>query len=161
MSEAAGGSGASSDAPADQAEIIRVFQSMMAQKEQLSSKISELTVEHAEYKRVADTLKPMDGARRCFQLLNGVLVEKTIDEVAPSVAANRDSLESVVKGMHERLAKLLEEMKAYQAKFNCACSVRRARTLYARRACAASAYPRYARCVILRVNCVTCFYSLN
>jgi prefoldin subunit 2 len=131
MSSAAGGAsaavvsgGSSSDAPVDQSEIIRVFQNMMSQKEQLTAKISELAVEHAEYKRVAESLKTMDGGRRCYQLLNGVLVERTVGEVAPSVAENRDSLDQVVKSMHERLGKLVEEMKVYQQRFNRASNAR-------------------------------------
>lgn len=114
---AAGGSAA----PADNQEIIRVFQAMMSQREAMTAKISELTVEQAEYKRVADTLKPMDGARRCYQLINGTLVEKTLAEVTPEVVANRDALAEVLKGMTERLTKLNTEMKEYQAKFNRAC----------------------------------------
>lgn len=114
---AAGGSAA----PVDNQEIIRVFQAMMSNREAMTAKISELTVEQAEYKRVADTLKPMDGARRCYQLINGTLVEKTLAEVTPEVVANRDALAEVLKAMTERLTKLNTEMKEYQAKFNRAC----------------------------------------
>jgi prefoldin subunit 5 len=126
VARASGGAPSGAAAP-DNSEIIRTFQAMMSQKEALSTKISELTVEHAEYKRVAETLKPMDASRRCFQLLNGTLVEKTIGEVAPDVGANRDSLEQVVKGMHERLNKLVADMKDYQQKFNRALQGLRAR----------------------------------
>lgn len=103
---------------ADSQEIVRVFQSMMSNRESLTAKIAELTVEQAEYKRVADTIKPMDGARRCYQLINGTLVEKVLSEVVPEVNANRDALAEVLKGMTERLSKLVIEMKEYQTKFN-------------------------------------------
>jgi prefoldin subunit 2 len=128
----AGGSSSAAPSNVDQGEVIRVFQNMMGQREQLTSKISELTVEHAEYKRVAETLKTMDGARRCHQLLNGVLVERTVGEVVPSVTENRDMLDQVVKSMTERLSKLIDEMKAYQQKFNRAQRRFRARARAAR-----------------------------
>ena len=132
--------GGASTATPSQDEVIRTFQQMMGQREQLTSKISELTVEHAEYKRVAETLKTMDGARRCHQLLNGVLVERTVGEVVPSVTENRDMLDQVVKSMTERLAKLIEEMKAYQQKFNRA-SLVPAEYAHASSACSPPTHP--------------------
>ncbi len=34
----------------------------------------------------------MDGGRRCYQLINNVLVERTLGEVTPIVETNRDSV---------------------------------------------------------------------
>lgn len=45
---------------------------------------------------VAETIRPLDGGRKCFQLINGVLVERIVSEVLPIVDQNRDSVRSAV-----------------------------------------------------------------
>ena len=42
-----------------------------------------------------ETLTPLEGERRCFRLVGGVLVERTVGEVAPAVTRNREALEEV------------------------------------------------------------------
>ena len=37
---------------------------------------------------VIETLKETDGARKCFRMVGGVLVERTVAEVLPAVEAN-------------------------------------------------------------------------
>jgi len=41
---------------------------------------------------VAETIRPLEGGRKCFQLINGVLVERVVSEVLPIVDQNRDSV---------------------------------------------------------------------
>lgn len=38
----------------------------------------------------------MDGGRKCFQLINQVLVERTLEEVVPIVDANLDGVRTVI-----------------------------------------------------------------
>ena len=42
-----------------------------------------------------ETLSPLEGERRCFRLVGGVLVERTVGEVVPAVTRNREALEEV------------------------------------------------------------------
>ena len=41
---------------------------------------------------VLDALKNVEGSRKCFRLVGGVLVERTVDEVAPSLEKNKDAV---------------------------------------------------------------------
>ena len=42
-----------------------------------------------------DTLKPLDPERRAFRLVGGILVERTVKEVLPSVTSNRENVSTV------------------------------------------------------------------
>lgn len=53
------------------------------------NKITELSAEIAEHELVLKTLAPMDAKRKCFRLVNDVLVERSVGEVMPAVQKNR------------------------------------------------------------------------
>ena len=54
----------------------------------IASKIGELEMEKEEHQLVLDTLSPLEQNRTCFRLMGGVLVERTIEQVAPMVESN-------------------------------------------------------------------------
>lgn len=41
---------------------------------------------------VIDTLKDVDPSRKCFRLVGGVLVERTVKEVLPALEANKEQV---------------------------------------------------------------------
>jgi hypothetical protein len=43
-------------------------------------------MEQGEHELVMTQLKPLDGGRRAFRLVNGVLMERTVGEVLPELA---------------------------------------------------------------------------
>jgi chaperonin cofactor prefoldin len=60
------------------------------------SKISELEMERNEHKLVEDTLRPLDPSRRAFRLVGGVLVERNVGEVLPSVQQSRENVSTSI-----------------------------------------------------------------
>ena len=44
---------------------------------------------------VVETLKDMDPSRKCFRMVSGVLVERTVGEVLPALRSNRDKVISL------------------------------------------------------------------
>lgn len=60
---------------------------------------------------VIETLEPLPKERKCFRMINGVLVERTIDEVLPSLKTNADGLKQV-------LDELLKQYKAKQTEMD-------------------------------------------
>ena len=74
------------------AEAIQRFRDLMRQSQQLVSKISELEMERNEHKLVEDTLRPLDPSRRAFRLVGGVLVERNVGEVLPSIQQSRENV---------------------------------------------------------------------
>lgn len=71
-------------------------------------------------RRVADTLEPMEKTRKAFQLINSVLVERTVEEVLPIVRENRDGILQVKANIEERLNKLVAEIREFSARYNSA-----------------------------------------
>ena len=43
-----------------------------------------------------ETLEGVPGDRKCYRMIGGVLVERTVKEVAPALTSNRDK---VIKGL--------------------------------------------------------------
>ena len=39
---------------------------------------------------VIETLTPLEPSRRCFRMIGGVLVERTVKEVLPTLTTNRE-----------------------------------------------------------------------
>ena len=58
----------------------------------MAQKIAELEFDKNEHRLVEDTLKPLDGKRRAYRLVGEVLVERTVEEVLPSVSNNREKV---------------------------------------------------------------------
>jgi len=57
---------------------------------------------------VVETLDPLDGDRKCFRMVNGVLVERTVKDVLPTLKTNSDGLKQVIEDM----------LKQYKSKQN-------------------------------------------
>jgi prefoldin subunit 2 len=91
-----------------QGEIIQRYKQLQSECSQFVTKISELEVERNEHDLVIKTLTPLDKDRRAFRLVGGVLVERTVGEVLPSVLENRANLNTVL----ENLTKMLETKNA-------------------------------------------------
>ncbi|KAK3284196.1 hypothetical protein CYMTET_8142 [Cymbomonas tetramitiformis] len=75
--------------------VIQHFQGMRTELGQLWSKIGELDIDRNEHTLVIDAIEPLDATRKCFRLIGGVLVERTVGEVLPAVKKNREGLEMV------------------------------------------------------------------
>lgn len=45
---------------------------------------------------VLDTLQPLPGDRKCFRMINGVLVERTVQDVIPALTTNAEGLKKVL-----------------------------------------------------------------
>ena len=41
---------------------------------------------------VIETLKDVDASRKCFRLVGGVLVERTVKEVLPALESNKEQV---------------------------------------------------------------------
>ena len=93
---------AKQDDPASEKEVINTFQTLRQEASQLFSKINELENEKAEHALVIDAIKDLDPKRKCFRLIGGVLVERTVEEVLPAVQKNTDGLSAVSRSSRSR-----------------------------------------------------------
>lgn len=73
---------------------------------------------------MVETLTPLPSERKCFRMINGVLVERTVGEVLPTLQTNADGLrevmESLVKQYKSKQAEM-EKWKVRGAKFLLEC----------------------------------------
>ncbi|KAJ2714798.1 Cochaperone prefoldin complex subunit [Coemansia spiralis] len=62
----------------------------------LAGKVGELELELNEHKLVIETVAKVDASRKCFRLVNGVLIERTAGEVLPALKMNQDGIKSTI-----------------------------------------------------------------
>jgi prefoldin subunit 2 len=77
------------------AAIIQQYRELILECQKIQGKISELEVDRAEHVLVEETLRPLDPQRRAFRLVGECLVERTVEEVLPTVSANRENVRSL------------------------------------------------------------------
>jgi prefoldin subunit 2 len=70
-------------------QVIQQYRDLVSEAKQLAQKISELETDRNEHKLVEETLGPLDPSRKAYRLVGEVLVERTVQEVLPSVVTNR------------------------------------------------------------------------
>ncbi|KAL0275986.1 UNVERIFIED_CONTAM: hypothetical protein PYX00_003674 [Menopon gallinae] len=104
--------------PRSQEEIVMGFQKLRGEQRYLSNKITELEIDLHEHKVAMDTLKDLDGGRRCFKLVGGILCERTVQEVLPEVQANLDQLTKVIESLNQQLVVKGTEINAYKDEHN-------------------------------------------
>ena len=90
---------------------------MLRQIEGREKKIVELQSEVSDHERVLETLKDVPQDRKCFRLIGGVLVERTVTEVTPAVQARRDQIAAVVENLGGALPELRRRASKLQVNF--------------------------------------------
>lgn len=63
-------------------------------------------------------LGDLEGDRRCFRMVNGVLVERTVNEVVPAVQTNRENLTEVIDRLNASLQTKEQLLLSLQTKYN-------------------------------------------
>ena len=49
------------------------------------------------FRLVIETLNDVDPDRKCFRMIGGVLVERTVKEVTPALSNNRDKMTKLIE----------------------------------------------------------------
>ena len=83
----------------DETAVIRTYKALTGECNGLVQKLTELETDRNEHRLVEETLKPLDPDRRAFRLVGGVLVERTVGEVLPSVITNRSNVRIVLQSI--------------------------------------------------------------
>ena len=61
-----------------------------------------------------ETLEPLPGDRKCFRMINGVLVEGTVREAVPALRTNFEGLTKVLDDLLKQYQKRQEEMERWK-----------------------------------------------
>lgn len=63
---------------------------------------------------VLETLEPLPQGRKCFRMINGVLVERTVKDVIPALKTNSDGLKKVLEDLLKQYKSLQDEMEKWK-----------------------------------------------
>ncbi|KAJ1961634.1 Cochaperone prefoldin complex subunit [Dispira parvispora] len=105
-------------ATASDQQIVAQFNGMRQELQNITQKIGELEMDVDEHQLVIDTMIPMEGNRKCFRLVGGVLMERTVGEVLPALKANHSGIKDVIDQLLQTYKKKEEEMNNFQKKHN-------------------------------------------
>ncbi|KAM0137602.1 hypothetical protein ACHAO1_003921 [Botrytis cinerea] len=82
--------------------------------QQIASKIGDVETEAEEHKLVLETLEPLPGDRKCFRMINGVLVERTVKDVVPALKTNSEGLRKVLEDLVKQYNSKQSEMEKWK-----------------------------------------------
>ena len=72
--------------------VAREYNAMKNKYNSIVAKINELDVERNEHALVVSSMEKLEPTRKCFRLVSGVLVERTVGEVLPAVKKNLEGV---------------------------------------------------------------------
>mmetsp|Transcript_21336 Transcript_21336/g.30684 ORF Transcript_21336/g.30684 Transcript_21336/m.30684 type:complete len:111 (+) Transcript_21336:116-448(+) len=98
--------------------VVQKYRELMQEIQQIGNKVVELEIDRNEHRLVEEVLAPLDPNRRAFRLVGDVLVERTVEEVLPSVKTNRENLDTVIQTLQGRLTSKQKEAAEHKAKYN-------------------------------------------
>ncbi|KAL4136187.1 hypothetical protein QTP88_007751 [Uroleucon formosanum] len=104
--------------PAEEELIHNTFNALRTEQRQLATKLSEIELDLNEHSIVIDTLNKLDEERKCFRLIGGVLVERKICDILPTLIKNRGEMGKIVKTLNEQLTKKGIEINDFKNKHN-------------------------------------------
>ncbi|CAL9037118.1 unnamed protein product, partial [Musa banksii] len=103
--------------PMNEQIILNTYGNMRSEINQIYSKITELEMEVSEHSLVIGAIQPLDPSRRCYRMVSGVLVERTIKDVLPAVQRNKEGLEEVIARLNEALERKKKEISEFELKY--------------------------------------------
>ncbi|KIK67759.1 hypothetical protein GYMLUDRAFT_68783 [Collybiopsis luxurians FD-317 M1] len=107
-------------APLSDQEIQSRYSQYQSDLQTLASKIGELEAEADEHSLVLTTLNEAlqeEPDRKCFRLIGGVLVERTVKDVVPALQTNRDGIRTAVKSLAEQYESKEKEFETFKSDY--------------------------------------------
>ncbi|CAP60438.1 uncharacterized protein PODANS_1_7330 [Podospora anserina S mat+] len=86
--------------------------------QQIAQKIGDVEQEAEEHKLVLETLQPLPEDRKCFRMINGVLVERTVKDVIPALQTNAEGLKKVLDDLVKQYKTKQDELEKWKKKNN-------------------------------------------
>ena len=77
------------------------------------------TIHSRSIRLVLETLEPLPQERKCFRLINGVLVERTVKDVVPALQTNQDGLKKVLDDLVKQYKSKQDELDKWKVCVGC------------------------------------------
>ncbi|KAL6490942.1 hypothetical protein MHYP_G00012870 [Metynnis hypsauchen] len=113
-----GKSGGGKQATPSPEQVVATFQRMRQEQRSMASKAAELEMEINEHSLVIDTLKEVDPTRKCYRLVGGVLVERTVKEVLPALENNKEQISKIIESLNTQMQAKGRELTEYRERYN-------------------------------------------
>ncbi|RDA87321.1 hypothetical protein CP532_2656 [Ophiocordyceps camponoti-leonardi (nom. inval.)] len=82
--------------------------------QQMAQKIGDIEQEAEEHRLVLETLEPLSEDRKCFRLINGVLIERTVKDVVPALKTNQEGLRKVLDDLVKQYKTKQDELDKWK-----------------------------------------------
>jgi prefoldin subunit 2 len=79
---------------------------------ELVRKVTGLQQEVREHELVLDAFKLVEPTRKCFHMIGGVLVERTVKEVQPVLEENVTNIQAAIGNLNDVILKRREQRKS-------------------------------------------------
>jgi prefoldin subunit 2 len=80
----------------------------------LSARVGLLVLIVRQRRLVLETLAPLPEDRKCFRMINGVLVERTVKDVIPILQTNSEGLNKVLEELVVQYKSKQDEMEKWK-----------------------------------------------
>jgi len=108
-------------APLTTQDIQQNYNRLQNELQSLASKIGELEQEAEEHGLVLATLDEAladEPDRKCFRLVGGVLVERTVKDVVPALQTNKEGILKVIASLAEQYKGKEDEFESFKREYN-------------------------------------------
>jgi len=99
-------------------ELVAGFNVLRGEQRQIASKIYELEGDLSEHRIVIESLKTVDEGRKCYRMIGGVLIERTVKDVLPDLESNMEQIKRAVELLNTKLIEKGKEIVEYKEKNN-------------------------------------------
>ncbi|CBK19756.2 uncharacterized protein [Blastocystis hominis] len=80
-------------------------------------KISDLELSVAENKDVIETLTGMEASRRCYRVVDSILVERNVGEVKEALEVEKNNMMVLMGQLNTRSRELEKKITAFETKY--------------------------------------------
>ncbi|KAL5507829.1 GIM4 [Sanghuangporus vaninii] len=102
-------------------ELQQTLSRLQNELQALAAKIGELESEAEEHELVLSTLNEAlqsDPQRKCFRMVGGVLVERTVKDVVPALQTNKEGIKKVVANLLAQYKAKDDELESLKREHN-------------------------------------------
>ena len=94
------------------------YKQLQNEAQVLVSKLMEIEDERKENELVLESISKLEDTRKCWRLINGVLMEKTKLEVVPEMRTVINNLNNVTKQITDTLVAVKQEIKNLEGAYD-------------------------------------------
>lgn len=97
--------------------IIEGFEKLKAEQQKFLVKLSKFEADCNDYQSIISSLQNLNRNRRCIRMVGGVVHERKIKEVLPTLVLDLENLKKVCKRLKEQISKKEAEINRYVEKY--------------------------------------------